>query len=94
MSKKVVSKVKPMWELTVNGVKTEKPIWEMSKEERDALDDGWRDETGRSHLVVEHMNKIRDDVEYRKVWKQKSKEEKKEQRKVTCEKYYATHKKR
>ena len=94
MSKKAVAKVKPMWELTVNGVKTEKPIWEMSKEERDALDDGWRDEKKRSRLVVEHMNKIRDDVEYRKVWRKKSREQKKEQAKLTCEKYYATHKKR
>lgn len=94
MSKKVVAKVKPMWELTVNGVKTEKPIWEMSKEERDALDDGWRDEKKRSRLVVEHMNKIRDDKEYRKEWRKARKIEQEEQRKVSKEKYYATHKKR
>lgn len=96
MSKKA-SKVKPMWELTVNDVKTEKPIWEMSKEERDALDlacGGWRDEKKRSRLVVEHMNKIRDDVEYRKVWREKSKEQKKEQAKVTKERYYANLKRR
>jgi hypothetical protein len=92
MSKKVV-KVKPMWELTVNGVKTVKPIWEMNKEERDALDDGWRDEKGRSHLVVEHMNKIRDDVVYRKEWRKARKIEQKERRKVTCEKYRANLKK-
>lgn len=86
MSKKVV-KVKPMWELTVNGVKTEKPIWEMSKEERDALDDGWKDEKGRSHLVVEHMNKIRDDVEYRREWHKQRKIKQKVQAKVTKEKF-------
>tara|TARA_R100000655_G_scaffold31166_1_gene62568 strand:- start:453 stop:734 length:282 start_codon:yes stop_codon:yes gene_type:complete len=93
MSKKVV-KVKPMWELTVNGVKTEKPIWEMSKEERDALDDGWRDEKNRSHLVVEHMNKWRDDVEYRRESKKQYKEIDREQAKVTKERYYARHQKR
>lgn len=86
MSKKVV-KVKPMWELTVNGVTTEKPIWEMSKEERDALAGEWRDEKGRSHLVVEHMNKIRDDVEYRREWHKKSREVKKVQAEVTKEKF-------
>tara|TARA_R100001463_G_scaffold17781_2_gene45095 strand:+ start:309 stop:596 length:288 start_codon:yes stop_codon:yes gene_type:complete len=79
MSKKVVAKVKPMWELTVNGVTTEKPIWEMSKEERDAYDDGWRDEKNRSHLVVEHMNKL-NDIEYRKEWRKNSRAKKNERR--------------
>ena len=79
MSKKVVAKEKPMWELTINGVKTEKPIWEMSKEERDALDDGWRDEKKRSRLVVEHMKKIKD-VEYRKEWRKNSRAQKNQKR--------------
>lgn len=86
MSKKVV-KVKPMWELTVNGVKTEKPIWEMSKEERDTIAGDWRDEKGRSRLVVEHMNKWRDDVEYRRESKKQYKEIDKEKAKVTKEKF-------
>lgn len=92
MSKKVV-KVKPMWELTVNGVKTDKPIWEMSKEERDALDDGWRDEKKRSRLVVEHMNNLKD-VEYRTEWRKQRKIKQKVQSKVTKERYYATLQKR